>query len=258
MLALALTLTVFTATPRGFPAAHSIELITQVDTRLPKWLTFEGDRKDLLANPKELEKFIGAMGVKGEQLKTMVTNAVTEQSELPALKTFTASKLLIQYDDRQVTLNFFDGTGHRCVVPLLTVGTEAKQRYVLLGGPRTDEKTIQDVLDAGRLKTMMVFAEKVDGTWSTGSMPRPPPPDCTMLIKKALKTIFTAEQAYFAEKDAYSNSLSKIGVDAKTLGISSVKVTVVGQSFTIQVGHDSGVMTMDQKGSVAVVSDCAH
>ncbi len=262
MLALALTLTIVTAAPRGFPAAHSIELLTQVETRLPKWLTGEGDRKDLLANPKELEKFIAGLGPKGEQLKTMVTKAVADQAELPEQKTFTPSKVLIQYDDRQVTLNFFDGTGHHCLVPLLTVGTEAKQRYVLLDGPRTDEKTIQDVLDAGRAKAMMVFAEKKDGTWSTGSMPKPPPPDCTLAIKKALKTIFTAEKAYFAEHDAYSNSLSKIGVDAKTLGISSVKVTVAGaapqQTFTIQVGHDSGLMKMDEKGTVSVVADCAH
>lgn len=253
MLALALTLTVFTATPRGLPAAHSLELITQVETRLPKWLTGEGDRKALLANPKELEVFIAAMGVKG---------AVTDQAALPELKTFTASKVLIQYDDRQVTLNFFDGTGHHCVVPLLTVGTEAKQRYVLLEGPRTDEKTIQDVLEAGRARSMMVFADKKDGAWFTGSMPKPPPPDCTLVIKKALETIFTAQKAYHAEHDAYSNSLTKIGVDAKSLGISSVKVSVAGaapqQKFTIQVGHDSGLMQMDEKGTVSVVSDCAH
>ncbi|MDP2275237.1 MAG: hypothetical protein Q8K32_31115 [Archangium sp.] len=262
MLALALSLTVLTATPRGFPAAHSIELLTQVETRLPKWLTGEGDRKDLLANPKELEKFIATLGPQGEQLKTMVTNAVNDQAELPELKTFTASKVLIQYDDRQVTVNYFDGTGHRCVVPLLAVGTEAKPRYLLLDGPRTDERTIQELLEGGRAKSMMVFAEKKDGAWSTGSMPAPPPPDCTMVLKKALKTLFTAEKAYFAEHDAYSNSLTKIGVDAKTLGITSAKVSVAGaapqQTFTIQVGLDSGLMKMDDKGTVSIVADCAH
>ena len=262
MLALALTLTVLTATPRGFPAAHSIELITQVETRLPKWLTGEGDRKDLLANPRELEKFIGALGPQSEQLKTMVANAVAEQAELPELKTFTAAKVLIEYDDRKVTLNFFDGTGHHGVVPLLTVGTEAKQRYVLLDGPRIDGRTIQEVLEGGRAKSMMVFAEKKEGVWFTGSMPRPPEPECTRVLEKALKTIFTAQKAYFAEHDAYSNSLSKIGVEVKTLGITSAKVSVAGaapqQTFTIQVGLDSGLMKMDDKGTVSVVADCAH
>ncbi|MDP3156906.1 MAG: hypothetical protein Q8N23_29820 [Archangium sp.] len=262
MIALALSLTVLTATPRGFPAAHSIELLTQVESRLPRWLTGEGDRKDLLANPKELEKFIAPLGPQGEQLKTMVTNAVNEQAELPELKTFTASKVLIQYDDRQVTVSYFDANGHRCVVPLLAVGTEAKPRYLLLDGPRTDERTIQEVLEGGRAKSMMVFAEKKDGAWSTGSMPAPPPPDCTMVLKKALKTLFTAEKAYFAEHDAYSNSLTKIGVDAKTLGITSAKVSVAGaapqQTFTIQVGLDSGLMKMDDKGTVSIVADCAH
>lgn len=262
MLALALMLTVLTATPRGFPAAHSTELITQVETRLPKWLTGEGDRKELLVNPKELEKFIAAMGPKGDQLKTMVTNAVAEQAKLSELKTFTAAKVLIEYDERKVTVNLFDATGHHCAVPLLTMGTEARQRYLLLEGPRTDERTIEEVLEGGRAKSMMVFAEKKDGAWFTGSMPRPPPPDCTMVLKQALKTIFAAEKAFFASFDAYTNSLTKMGVDAKTLGITSAKVSVAGaapqQTFTIQVGLDSGLMKMDDKGTVSVVADCAH
>ena len=30
------------------------------------------------------------------------------------------------------------------------------------------------------------------------------------------------------------------------------------QTFTIQVGLDSGLMKMDDKGTVSVVADCAH
>ena len=108
--------------------------------------------------------------------------------------------------------------------------------------------------------TFDAVLEKKDGAWATGAVPPPPPPDCTGVLKSALKTIFTAEKAYFAEKDAYSNSLSKVGVDVKTLGITSAKVSVAGaapqQTFTIQVGLKGGIMTMDDKGTVLTVADC--
>lgn len=144
----------------------------------------------------------------------------------------------------------------------MNVGTEAKPRYVLLGGPRTDMVTIADEVDRGREhEKMMVFAEKEKGVWHTGSLPKPPPPSCESVLKKALKAIYTAEQSYFAEKDEYSKSISKIGVDPKTLGVSSVKISVAGaapaQTFIIQVGHESGaLMTMNEKGETGVIAPC--
>lgn len=255
MLALALSLTVLAAPPRGLPAAHTVELVTQVEKRLAKWLTGAGDRQALLANAKELEALALSRGVAPADVKAT-------QAELPELKQFTATRVLVEYAGKATTLSFFDESGHRCEVPLFSVGTEAAPRYVLISGPRTDARAIEDVAGEGKAaSSMMVYAEKKDGGWSTGSMPRPPPPDCKTVLEKALKAIFTAEKAYFAEHDAYSNSLTKVGVDAKTLGITSAKVSVAGaapqQTFTIQVGLGAGVMRMNDKGEISVVDACS-
>lgn len=262
MFALALTLTVLAA-PRGFPAAHSVELVTQVDKRLPKWLVGEGDRKVLFANAKELEAFFMSVGVKQPDVKKMVQDSLQEQAEKPEAQKFTTTRALITYAGKQTNVHYFDGEGRSLVVGLFSVGTEAAQRYVLLGVPRIEERTIESLVDSGRAaSSMLVFLEKKDGAWFTGSLPKPPPPDCTMVIKNALKAIFTAEKAYFAEKDAYSNSLTKIGIDARSLGISSAKVSVAGnapdQTFTVQVGLENGLMKMDDKGTLSVVSDCTR
>lgn len=261
MLALALTLAVLAAPPRGLPAAHSVDLITEVDKRLPKWLTGGGDLKELEANPKELEAYFLSLGVKKADIAAMVASTVKEQADKAGLAQLNGTRAFIEYAGKVATLHSFDGEGNRCEVSLLAVGTEAAQRYVVLGGPRTDTKSFEAVAAELRQgKEMVVFLEKKDGAWSTGAVPAPPPPDCAGVLKNALKTIFTAEKSYFAEKDAYSNSLSKVGVDVKTLGITSAKVSVAGaapqQTFTIQVGLKGGLMTMDDKGTVTVVADC--
>ncbi len=261
MLSLALTLTLsVTPAPHGFSAAHSVELITEVDKRLAKWMTHSGDRAAMLANEKELESFFTSLGAKNA--KELAAQAAKEQADKPELTEFTTVRVLIEYSGKETTLNFFDGVGHRCEVPLMNIGTEAKPRYVLLGGPRTDMVTIGDEVERGRTsEKMMVFAEKEKGAWTTGSLPKPPPPSCDSVLKKALKQIYVAERSYFAEKDEYSKSLSKIGVDPKTLGVSSVKVSVAGaapsQTFIIEVGHASGgIMTMNEKGDTGVIAPC--
>jgi hypothetical protein len=261
MLALTLTLTILAAPPRGFAAAHSVELVTQVDKRLSKWLTGEGDRKALLATPKELEAHLLATGAKPAEVKAQVAAAVAEQGAKAELQQFTASRALIEYDGKTSTLNFFDEGGHRCVVSLFAVGTEAAQRYVLLGAPRTDSRPLPEVLQAVRAKGHLVYAEKADGAWSTGSLPKPPPPDCTTVLKTALATISAAEKDYFKQHEAYSNSISKLKVDLKALGVTSAKVSLAGhpgpdQTFTIQVGLEGGLMKIDDKGSISIVSDC--
>ena len=262
MLALALTLTVLAAPPRGLPAAHSLELVGEVEKRLPKWLSGSGARKELLATPKELEALFLAMGTKKADVKPLVDAAVNEQADGSELKEFTATKVLIEYAEQLATLHFFDEGGHRCAVPLVAIGTKAAPRYVLLSGPSTDTRPLEKVVEnARRSEAMQVFAEKKDGAWTTGALPTPPPPDCPSTMKQALKTLFTAEKAYFAEKDAYSNSLTKLGVDVKTLGITSAKITVAGaapsQTFVIQVGLRGGITQMNERGEVTVVGDCA-
>lgn len=261
MLALALTLSLFAAPPRGLPAAHTVELVTQVESRLPKWLSGGGDRPALLANARELEALFLSRGVKPADVKAMIAAAVKEQADRAELQQFAATRVLVEYAGRATTVSFFDASGHRCEAPLFSVGTEKAPRYVLLGGPRTDARTVEAVVEAARqASSMMVFAEKKDGAWSTGSLPKPPPPDCKQTLEKALKAIYTAEKSYFAEFDAYSNSLAKVGVDAKALGITSAKVSVAGaapvQTFTIQVGLQGGVMRMNDRAELSVVSDC--
>lgn len=261
MLALTLTLTVLAAPPRGLPAAHSIELVGEVEKRLPKWLARSGDRKELLATPKELEAFFLAMGTKKPDVKAVVDAAVNEQAEGSELKEFTATKVLIEYAEQLATLHFFDEAGRRCAVPLVLIGTKAAPRYVLLGGPSTDARPLEKVVEnAKRAEAMQVFAEKKDGAWTTGALPTPPPPDCPSTMKQALKAIWNAEKAYFAEKDAFSNSLTKIGVDVKSLGVTSAKISVAGvaptQTLVMQVGLRGGVTQMNEKGEVTVVGDC--
>ena len=260
MLTLALALNVLCAAP-GFAVVHSVDLVTQVDRRLPKWLTGEGDRKALLASAKQLEAYFASLGLK--PTPEILAAAVKEQAELPEVKAFAPTRVQLEYTGKGATLHFFDEGAQRCVVTLFNVGTEAAQRYVLLDGPRIDSKTIESQLERGRAdKSMLVFEEKKDGAWNTGSLPMPPPPDCTMTMKNAMKTIFVAEKSYFAEKDAYSPSLSKVGVAVKSLGVSAAKVSVKGaapaQTFVIEVGLDSGVMQMNDKGEVTLVGACAH
>lgn len=258
MLTLALTLNVLAAAP-GFSVVHSVDLVTQVDERLPKWLIGGGDRKALLATPKQLETYFLSVGLKPTEVA--LAAALKEQEAKAELQQFTATKVLLEYAGKAATVHFFDDAGHRCEVALFNVGTEAAQRYVLLGGPRTDSKTIESQLERGReAKSMLVFEEKKDGAWFTGSLPMPPPPDCATTLKKALETIFTSEKAYFAEHDAYSPSLSKVGVDVKSLGVSAAKVSVKGaaptQTFVIEVGLRSGVMQMNEKGEITEVGAC--
>ncbi len=264
MLALALTLTVLAAAPpRGLPVAHSVDLVTQIDKRLPQWLTGGGDRKALLASPAELKSFFLSVGVMPADAIGLVAETLKQQQEKAEVQQFTATRVLIEYAEKMTALSYFDAAGSRCQVSLLSVGTEAAARYLLLDGPRIDSRTMDSLLEKGRKsKSMLVFAEKTDGAWFTGTLPAPRPPDCAAVMKSALKTIFVAEKAYFAEFDSYSNSLSKVGVEVKTLGITSAKVSIAGaapvQTFTIQVGLEGGVMRIDDKAEITVVTPCTR
>lgn len=264
MLALALTVTVLAAPPpaRGFAAAHTLELVEQVESRLPKWLTLGGDRKDLLANAKELEAMLLKQGVKKADVKALVDASLAEQNEAPGLQQFTATRVIVESNAQLATVSFFDDGGHRCEVPLLVVGTQAAPRYLLLSGPLTDTRSLDTVADAAKAADkMVVYAEKkTPGGWTTGSRPPPPPADCQTSMKTALKTLFTAEKAWFAEHDSYSKAITKLGVDLTKLGVSGAKVSVAGyppnQTFTIEVNLRGGVMQMNEKGEATLVGDC--
>jgi hypothetical protein len=263
MLTLALTMTLFAAPPRGFPAAHSVELITQAEKRLING----AELKTLAATPKELEAYLVASGMKAPVLAPAVKGATEDLAAAVAgpvaASDFKASRVLVEYRGKAAFLHYFDDGERQARLTLLGVGTEAAQRYVVITAPTVEAKSFEDVATALRKsKEMVVFLEKQDGAWSTASVPAPPPPDCAAVLKSALKTISIAEKAYFAEFDAYSNSLKKVGVDAAALGITSAKVTVTGaapqQTFVAQVGLKGGLMSVDDKGTVTVLSDCKN
>ncbi|MBL8916037.1 MAG: hypothetical protein JNM17_35385 [Archangium sp.] len=243
MLAIALTLVVAGAPPaaRGFLAPHTPEVVQQVESRLTKWLAGGGDLAALTANAAELKAHPVAAG-----------------AENTALKEFTATRALIEFVGKVATVHLFDDGGNVCEVVLLAVGTsEAQQRYVVLAAPRTFTRSFDDVGKTLKdRKEMLVYLEKTKGQWDTGTMPKPPPPDCATTLKNALKTIFDAEKKYFAENQKYSGSLSKVGVDVQSLGVTSAKVSVQAQNFTITVGRDPAQMTMNDKGDVLVIVDC--
>lgn len=242
-----LTLAVLAAPPppRGFLAPHTPEVVTQVESRLTKWLQGGGDLAALTATPAELKKLSAV--------------PAADDAKDEALQSFAATRALIEFTGKTARLHLFDDAGHVCEVLLLAVGaSEAAQRYVVLSPPRTftrsfdaDGKTMKDK------KEMLVFLEKTDGTWNTGTMPKPPPPDCATTLKAALQTIFDAEKKYFTEKTAYSGSLTKLGVDVAALGVTSAKVSVSSQSFIATVGRGPAQMTMNEKGEVAVIVPCS-
>ncbi|MFO0596249.1 MAG: hypothetical protein U0228_13120 [Myxococcaceae bacterium] len=266
MLATALTLTVvLTGAPpaRGFLAPHTPEVVTQVETRLPQWLNGGGDWNALLATPAELKTYFVSTGVKAAATAPLVEQAVKNQAGAPELKDFTATRALVEFVGKRAELHLYDASGHVCEVTLLAVGTvESQQRYVVLSAIRTATRGFDE--DAKALKDrkeMLVYVEKTNGQWNTGSMPSPPPPDCTSTITAALKTLFAAEKSYLQAHDAYTNSIGKLGVDLRPLGISSAKISVAGnapqQTFSIQVGAGAGVMKMDEKGEVTTIVPCA-
>jgi hypothetical protein len=258
MIALALVVTVTASAPHGITASDAAELIKQVETRLPSWITGGGDRKALLANPKELREFFSALGVKPADVKNMVTKAVEEQAELPALHGFVPARVLAVRGARETTLSFFDAAGATCEVPLLEV---TRGRYVLLGGPYADTRSFADLIrDAAAFKKSDVVAgfEKRGGAWETISV-APPPPDCNARLKTATKSVYVAERSYFAEMDTYTDALEKIGVDPKSLG-AGVKVTLKGTganvSFSAEVTLEDGVSRVDDTGAITVVKAC--
>jgi len=265
MFSLVVALTILAAPPRGFVAAHTVELIEQVDARLPKWFEGGGDRKTLLATQDELQSMATRLGA--------AEAAQQNQSALPTQKTFTATRVLVQYIEPagapkkdappvQVSLHFFDDSNLRCEVPLLVLGTKASPRYVLISGPRIDMRALDELIDSAKVtESMIVYAEKKAGVWTTGSRPAPPPPDCKSTMKNALQTLLTAERAYFTANDsAYTKSVTKLGVDLKKLGITSAKASVFGsapaQTLVLEVGLRGGVSQMNEKGEFTLLGDC--
>lgn len=263
MLSFVVALTILAAPPRGLVAAHTVELIEQIDSRLPKWLEGGSDRKALLATQAELEAMLIRTGVNKAEVKASAENAVQEQAQLPEQKTFTATRVLVQYvEPAQVSLHFFDDANLHCEVPLLVLGTKAAPRYVLRSGPRIDTRTLEQLIDSAKVtESMIVYAEKKAGVWTTGSRPAPPPPDCKSTMKNALQTLLTAEREYFTANDStFTKSLTKLGVDLKKLGITLAKASIAGsaphQTLVLEVGLRGGVSQMNEKGEFTLVGDC--
>lgn len=258
MIALLVSLTVVAGAPRGLAVKNEVDLVTQVDERLAKWMTHGGDRKALLANTQELTALVATFPVQPADRKGLIAAMLKEQNEKPELKTFVPVKALVRVTS-QTSLDFFDADGRRCSMGFVAVGKE--QRLVLLGGPFTDERTLEkEVESAKSLGWTIALFEKKDGAWGPAAIPAPPPPGCLDVLKKAAKYVVTAEKSYFAEKDSYSKDLSELGVDVKALAVSSVKIDLKGSgptgTFTAEVASKDGAVRITEQGETTVVKAC--
>ncbi|MDP1914767.1 MAG: hypothetical protein Q8L14_00890 [Myxococcales bacterium] len=259
MVALLVSLSVFAGAPRGLAVKDSLELVTQVDARLAKWMTHGGDRKAQLANKQELTVFAATFPVQPDDRKRLIAAMLKEQNDKPELKTFVPVKALVTVTS-QTSLDFFDAEARRCSMGFAAVGKE--QRLVLLGGPFTDDRTLEkEIASAKSLEGTVALFEKKDGAWAAVDLPAPPPPTCLDLLKKAAKAVLTAEESYLAEKDSYSKDLSELGVNVKDLGLSSVKIELKGAgptgTFTAEVAAKDGVVRINEQGETTVVKPCA-
>lgn len=76
MLALLVSVTVVSAAPRGLTVKDPVELVTQVDARLAKWMTHGGDWKAVLANKKEVTAHVGKMPVQPADRKAIIAATI--------------------------------------------------------------------------------------------------------------------------------------------------------------------------------------
>lgn len=262
MLSLFVSLSVLGGAPRGLAVKDNTDLVTQVDARLPKWLVLGGDRKALLANKKEIAAYIDTLPVAAVDRKRMAAAVLEEQALPSGAQSFDAVKALVRVTGGQTTVGFFDGQGNQCSSGFFSITGKPGGRLVLLGGPIVDQRTLEAELEsAKRLEATVELFEKKDGAWVKLAAPAPPKPTCTDELQKAAKSVFIAEKSYFAEYDAYSNDLAKVGIDVKSLGVTSVKVDLKGTgptgSFTAEVVRQGGVARIDDLGAVTVVKPCA-
>lgn len=264
MLSLLVSLTVLGGAPRGLAVKDHADLVTQVDTRLPKWLVLGGDRKALLANKKEIAAYLDTLPVAAADRKRMAAAVLEEQALPSGAKSFDAVKALVRVKESQTTVGFFDGQGNQCSAGFFSITGKPGGRLVLLGGPLVDQRPLESELEsAKRLEAKVDLFEKKDGAWVPMAIPAPPPPPaptCTDELKKAAKSVYLSEKSYFAETDSYSNDLAKVGIDVKSLGASSVKVDVKGAAekatFTAEVAMQGGVARIDDTGAITIVKPC--
>lgn len=260
MIALLVSLTVVAGAPRGLSVKDPVDLVTQVDARLAKWMTHGGDRKALLANKNEVTAFVQTLGVHPADRKNIIAATLKEQRDTPELKTFVPVKALVTVTV-QTSLAFFDAEGRRCSFGFTKAGPD--NRLVLLGGPYTDDRTLEKEVESAKSldPSLLAVFEKKDGAWVAIATPTPPPPTCLDVLKKAAKAVVSAEKSYFAEYDAYSNDLAKVGLDVKSLGVSSVKVELEGSgptgTFTAEVALKDGVVRINEQVETTVVKPCA-
>lgn len=262
MLSLLVSLSVLGGAPRGLAMKDHADLVTQVDTRLPKWLVLGGDRKALLANKKEVAAYIDSLAVAAVDRKRMAASVLEEQALPSGAKAFVAVKALVRVTETMTTVGFFDGQDNRCSASFVSTTGKPGGRLVLLGGPFVDQRTLESELETAKtLEAKVELFEKKGGAWVPMAIPAPPPPSCTDELKQAAKAVFIAEKSYFAETDAYSNDLAKIGVDVKALGASAVKVELKGTGatagFTAEVSLKGGVARVDDgSGQPTIVKPC--
>lgn len=185
MLALALSLSVLSAAPRGLAAATPLELVTQVEARLPRWLKGGGDLKALLANQQELGDYLSDFPVPPADRKSMLALLVKEQSDRPTLDTFTATHALVHVVNRHIDLTFYDEADHSCLVALFSVSDgerDREDRYVLVAGPSTTRGAFEY---AATGPGAGVRLEKKGAAWAL----MPPPPGCRGALERVAAAV---------------------------------------------------------------------
>lgn len=261
MLSLLVSLAVLGGAPRGLQVKDSADLVTQLDTRLPKWLVLGGDRKAQLANKKEIAAYIDSLPVAPADRKRMAAAVLEEQALPSGAQTFAAVKALVRVTGSLTNVAFFDGQGNQCSLGFVSTTGKPGGRLVLLGGPNVDQRSLESELESSKmLEAKVELFEKKDSAWVVMAAPAPPPPSCTDELKKAAKTVYIAEKSYFAETDSYSTDLVKIGVDVKALG-ATVKVDLKGAgataSFSAEVSMKGGMARVDDSsGQPTIVKPC--
>lgn len=262
MLSLLVSLTVLGGAPRGLLVKDNADLVTQVETRLPKWLALGGDRKALLANRVEVAAYVDSLPIALADRKRMAAAVLEEQALPSGAESFAAGKAVVRSSGKLTNVAFFDGQGNQCSLGFVSATGKAGGRLVLLGGPNVDQRSLESELETAKmLEAKVELFEKKGGAWVVMAAPAPLPPSCTDELKKAAKAVFIAEKSYFAETDAYSNDLVKLGVDVKELGASAVKVELKGTgataSFTAEVSLKGGVARVDDSsGEPTIVKPC--
>lgn len=245
------------AGPHGLEANEPVSLVTQLATRLPKWLVHAGDRQEMLATKAEIEDFVKTFPVQPADQADLVKAMIEDQKARPKWSSFPSSNTaLIVVTKNSTTVHFFNVKG-RATIGLFI--DEKTGRYVVSDGPLVAVKSIEQTAELGAQDATLVYLKKSDGAWKVVEPPKKVPPDCNALLKKAAWAVYVAEKSFFAEKDTYETSFDQIGLVLEDGAKATINISGSGATatFTAEVTLNDGVMRItDKSGDPTVLKTC--